>query len=161
MSELKIKGIWLSKEILDIPKLSIKEKMILALSINLYKSNKKCFTSNKVFSNLIDVNPNRVSRLISSLKKKGYIRVKIKYKENSKQIEAREIILVVEKINWSCSKEQEGMVEKDTLPIVEMDKDINSNINNTYKSKIQQNNKFILYKNQAYADLDWNKFYAN
>ncbi len=26
MSELKIKGIWLSKEILDIPELSIKEK---------------------------------------------------------------------------------------------------------------------------------------
>lgn len=80
MSELKIKGIWLSKEVLDIAELNIKEKMILALSINLYNANKKCFTSNKAFSNLIDVNPNRVSRLISSLKNKGYIRVKIKYK---------------------------------------------------------------------------------
>ena len=135
--------------------------MILALSINLYKSNKKCFVSNKAFSNLIDVNPNRVSRLISSLKNKGYIGVKIKYKENSKQIEAREIIPVVEKINWSYSKEQEGMVEKDTLPIGEYAKEINSNINNNYNNIFQMNNKFIPYKNQAYADLDWNKFYAN
>lgn len=48
MSELKIKGIWPSKEILDISERNIKEKMILALSINLYKSNKKCFVSNIV-----------------------------------------------------------------------------------------------------------------
>lgn len=161
MSELKIKGIWLSKEILDIPELSIKEKMILALSINLYKSNKKCFVSNKGFSKLIEVKPNRVSKLISSLKRKGYIRVKIKYKENSKEIESREIIPIVEKANGYCSKEQEGMVEKDILPIGENAKDINSNINNNYNNIFQMNNKFIPYKNQAYADLNWNEFYAN
>lgn len=54
--------------------------MILTLSINLYKSNKKCFVSNKAFSKLIEVKPNRVSKLVSSLREKGYIRVKIKYK---------------------------------------------------------------------------------
>ena len=162
MSELKIKGIWLSKEILDIPELNIKEKMILALSINLYKSNKKCYVSNNAFSKLIEVKPNRVSRLISSLKNKGYIRVKIKYKENSKEIESREIIPIVEKANGYCSKEQEGIGEKDILPIGEKGKDINSNINNNYNNNIfQMNNKFIPYKNQEYAKLNWNEFYAN
>ena len=109
--------------------------------------------SNNAFSKLIEVKPNRVSKLISSLKRKGYIRVKIKYKENSKEIETREIIPIVEKANGYCSKEQEGMVEKVT--------DINSNINNNYNNIFQMNNKFIPYKNQAYADLNWNEFYAN
>lgn len=133
MPELNIKGIWLSKAILDIAELNIKEKMILALSINLYKSNKKCFVSNKVISKLIGVEPNRVSKLVSSLKNKGYVRVEIKYKENSKEIESREIIPIVEKVKGYCSKEQEGVVGKDTLPICENAKDINSNINNNYK----------------------------
>ena len=116
--------------------------MILALSINLYKANKKCFVSNKVISKLIGVEPNRVSKLVSSLKNKDYIIVKIKYKDNSKQIEFREIIPIVEKINGYCSKKQEGMVKKDTLPIGENAKDINSNINNNYKKIIQLNNKY-------------------
>lgn len=161
MSEYKIKGIWLSKAVLDITELNIKEKLILALSINLYKSNKKCFVSNKSFSKLIEVKPNRVSKLVSSLRDKGYIRVKIKYKENSKEIETREIIPIVEKVNGYCSKEQGGMGEKDTLPIGENAKDINSNINTNYKNIFQLNNKFVPYHNQRYANVDWNKFYLN
>ena len=161
MSELNIKGIWLSKAVLDIAEINAKEKMILALSINLYKSNKKCFISNKVISKLIGVESNRVSKLVSSLKNKGYIRVKIKYKENSREIEFREIIPIVEKIKGYCQKEQEGMVEKDTLPIGENAKDINNNINNNYKKIIKLNNKFVPYQNQTFTNFDWNKFYIN
>ena len=36
MSEVKFNGIWLSKTVLDIADLNIKEKIILALAINLY-----------------------------------------------------------------------------------------------------------------------------
>lgn len=84
MSESKLKGIWLSKEVLSITELNIKEKLILSLAINLNNNEKSCFASNKFIGKLVDVSPNRVSKLVSSLKDKGYIRVKIRYKENSK-----------------------------------------------------------------------------
>ncbi len=89
MNESKLKGIWLSKEVLSITELNIKEKLILSLAINLNNNGKSCFASNKFIGNLVDVSPNRVSKLVSSLKDKGYIRVKIRYKQNSKEIETR------------------------------------------------------------------------
>lgn len=160
MSEIKFNGIWLSKTVLDIAELNIKEKIILALAINLYKAGKKCFVSNKVISKLIEVKQNRVSKLVSSLRDKGYIRVKIKYKENSKEIEFREIIPIVEKVNGYCSNEQEGIVENGTLPIGENDKDIiNNNINKNYNNN-QKDTKYVPYIDPQYQDVDFSKYYA-
>ena len=55
----------------------------------LYLSEEKgsCFASNKYISNIVNVTPERVSKIISSLKNKEYVKVKLKYKTDSKEIE--------------------------------------------------------------------------
>lgn len=57
--------------------------MILYLS----EETKSCFASNKYIANIVNVTHERVSKIISSLKDKGYVSVKLKYKrENLKGI---------------------------------------------------------------------------
>lgn len=68
---------------------------------------KSCFTSNKYIASIVNVTPNRVSKIISSLKEKEYIKVKLKYKTDGKEIEQRQIIPIVQKINRYNSKKQE------------------------------------------------------
>ena len=55
--------------------------MILTLS-----KNHECIMSNSYISSMLNISKVHASRLISSLRDKGYINVKIIYKENSKQI---------------------------------------------------------------------------
>ncbi len=161
MNESKIKGIWLSKEVLSIAELNIKEKLILSLAINLNNNGKSCFASNKFIGSLVDVSPNRVSKLVSSLKDKGYIRVKIRYKQNSKEIETREIIPIGEKIKGYCQKEQEGYGTNDQLPIGENNKDkINNNKNNNYNKEFKNENKYFPYFNTQFQNIDFDKYYA-
>ena len=46
----------------------------------------------------------RVSKIISSLRDKNYIKVKLKYKTDSKEIEQRQITPIVENINRYSQK---------------------------------------------------------
>ena len=55
-------------------------------------------------SELLNISSKQVSKLINSLKAKGYIDVTMKYKDNSKQIETRTIKTIQEKFNTSPSK---------------------------------------------------------
>lgn len=53
---------------------------------------------------MLNISSKQVSKLINSLKAKGYIDVTMKYKENSKQIETRTIKPILEKFNTSSLK---------------------------------------------------------
>ena len=56
--------------------------------MNLYltEESKSCFASNKYIANIVNVTHERVSKIISALKDKGYVSVKLKYKIDSKEI---------------------------------------------------------------------------
>ena len=95
-----------------------------------------CFASNQYIATIVKVTPNRVSKIISSLKNKNYIQVILKYKNDSKEIEQRQIIPIVQMNNGYSQNKQEGIVEnnnsdsqKRQSPISESDKDIINNIN--------------------------------
>ncbi len=103
----KLKGLWIPVEILLNEDLSDKEKIILAMILYLSEETKSCFASNKYIANIVNVTHERVSKIISSLKDKGYIRVKLNYKTDSKEIEQRQIIPIVENINRYSQKVQE------------------------------------------------------
>ena len=150
---LNLKGIWIPIEILTDKNLSDKEKHIYSLVIFLSQEKQYCFCTNKTISKLLNISVTQVSKLVNSLKDKGYINIKIKYKENSKEIENREIIPVFEKIHMSCSKEQ--------IPVVKNNKDIINNIKNKYNNIINQNRRFIGYKNNDFKNEDFSKFYIN
>ncbi|PJZ79263.1 helix-turn-helix domain-containing protein [Leptospira meyeri] len=65
-------GIWIPARIESRRDLSIAEKVILS-EIESFTSNGKCFASNEHFANLLGLKPDTVSRMISRLKKRGFV----------------------------------------------------------------------------------------
>ncbi len=167
----KLKGLWIPAEILLNEELSDKEKIILAMILYLSEETKSCFASNKYIANIVNVTHERVSKIISSLKDKGYVRVKLKYKTDSKEIEQRQIIPIVENINRYSQKVQEGIEENNYLdsqkqlhPMDINDKDIINNIKNKkiYSNELNNNKKYKSnYKGRDYTNFDFTKLYAN
>ena len=136
----KLKGLWIPAEILLNKDLSDKEKIILSVILYLSEETKSCFASNKYIASIVNVTANRVSKIISSLKEKEYIKVKLKYKTDSKEIEQRQITPIVENINRYNSKSQEGIGTNNYLdsqnqlyPIYDKDKDIRKSYNKIKK----------------------------
>ena len=168
----KLKGLWIPAEILLNDDLSDKEKIILSMILYLSEESKSCFASNKYIANIVNVTHERVSKIISALKDKGYVSVKLKYKTDSKEIEERQITPIVENINRYSQDVQEGTQtnnssdsHKQPYPIVEKDKDIINNIKNknNYNNTYQTNNKkYIPYRSDRnYDDFDFDSLYAN
>ena len=167
----KLKGLWIPAEILLNKDLSDKEKIILAMILYLSEEKGRCFASNKYIANIVNVTNERVSKIISSLKDKGYVSVKLKYKTDSKEIEQRQIIPIVENINRYSQKLQEDIDTNNYLgsqkalhPIGENDKDIINNIKNknNYNNELhdKKNNK-ANFNERDYTSFDFTKLYAN
>ena len=89
----KLKGLWIPVEVLLNKDLSDKEKIILSMILYLSEETKSCFASNKYIANIVKVSADRVSKIVTSLRKKNYIKVKLKYKTDSKEIEERQFYL--------------------------------------------------------------------
>lgn len=168
----KLKGLWMPAEILLDEKLSDKEKIILSMILYLSEENKCCFASNKYFASIVNVTANRISKIISSLKTKEYINIKLKYKTDSKEIEKRQIIPMVKNINRYCQNQQEGIgknnysgSQKEPHPICENDKDIIYNIKNknNYNNNTSKSNykRYSNYEQRNYDNFDWSSLYAN
>ena len=141
MEQEKFKYILLPEYITKDKNLTDKEKNIYSMILTLSK-NQECIMSNAYISEMLNISKVHASRLISSLRDKGYVQVKIIYKENSKQVLKR----VLEPMNkYVNTYKQIG-----TRPINIDVKDIlkNNNINyNEYQ--------------RDYSDFDFTKFYAN
>ena len=167
----KLKGLWIPVEILLNKDLSDKEKIILSMILYLSEETKSCFASNKYIASIVNVTANRVSKIISSLKEKEYIKVKLKYKTDSKEIEQRQITPIVQNINRYNSKSQEDIEtnnylnsQKQQYPIYNKDKDIINNIKNKnnynkWDTCKKRNNPYRSDRN--YDDFDWSSLYAN
>lgn len=168
----KLKGLWIPAEILLNKDLSDKEKIILAMILYLSEEKGSCFASNKYIASIVNVTHERVSKIISSLKDKGYVRVKLKYKTDSKEIEQRQITPKPQNINRYSQKLQESIdnnnysySEKRPYPIGEKDKDIINNIKNksNYNKEYQTSKKiYVPYRSDKnYDNFNWDSLYAN
>lgn len=133
MSEIErdFKGIWIPKEVWETKSLTWIEKLFLT-EINSLQKNGCCFASNDYFSSFFDLSKGRVSKIISSLYRKGAIGVKLVYKPGTKQVENR--IISVATPLWSKTTIPYG--QKRPYPMVENDQDNNIYINNIYKRDI-------------------------
>lgn len=171
MSKQKLKGLWIPVEILLNNDLSDKEKIVLSMVLYLSDDTGSCFASNKYIASIVNVTSDRVSKIVSSLKEKEYIKVDLKYKKDSKEIEERQIIPIVENINRYSEKYLEGIgknnysgSQKEPHPIGENNKDIINNIKykNNYnkESHIKKNNK-ANFEQRDYTGFDFTKLYAN
>ena len=136
MSKQKLKGLWIPAKILLNNDLSDKEKIILSMILYLSDETGSCFASNKYIASIVNVTSDRVSKIVSSLKEKGYVDVNLKYKLDTKEIEERQIIPIAERINRYSEKYLEGIgknnysdSQKELHPIGENDKDIRKSYN--------------------------------
>ncbi len=136
----EFKGVWIPYEILMDIKLNDKEKIVYSMILYLSKE-KECIMSNLYISELLSITKIQSSRIINSLKKKGYIKVEMIYKENSKEIALRKITPIYKNVDT--------YKQFDTKPINTNVKEIKSNHKNKYKS------------DRDYSDSDWTSLYAN
>ncbi|ANK63396.1 hypothetical protein AYR56_05195 [Loigolactobacillus backii] len=90
--------------------------------------NKKgyCWASNKYFADLYGIKEGSVSRLISKLAKKGYLNIKLVYKENSKEIDKRAITISTTPIN----NKEHTPTQKSEDPMHNIVKENTTSINN-------------------------------
>ena len=171
MKMQKIKGLWIPAEILLDEKLTDKEKFILSMILYLSDETGSCFASNGYLASIVKVSTNRVSKIISSLKNKKYIQVNLKYKKESKEIEQRQIIPIVQMNNRYSQNKQEGIGENNNsasqnepYPIGKNNKDIINNIknkNNYNKESHNKKNSKANFEQRDYTGFDFTKLYAN
>ena len=171
MATQRLKGLWIPAEILLNEELTDKEKIILSMILYLSDETGSCFASNGYLASIVKVSTNRVSKIISSLKNKKYIQVNLKYKKESKEIEQRQIIPIVQMNNGYSQNKQEvigvnnnSASQNEPYPIGENNKDIINNIKNknNYNKElhIKKNNK-ANFEQRDYTGFDFTKLYAN
>lgn len=138
------KGVWIPKEVWVADDLGWSEKVLLVELFSL-DNEQGCFASNDYLADFLKLSKDRISKMISTLKKKGYVTVDLLYKEGTKQIEKRIIRIVktryygidtpmVENADTPRRKQLEGLVENNYTPIGENAKDNNTVINNTFNN---------------------------
>ncbi len=145
MKEENFKYIILPEYITKDKNLTDKEKTIYSMILTLSKT-KECIMSNSYISSMLNISKVHSSRLISSLRDKGYIKVKIEYKENSKEIQKR-ILTPINKCVNTYKQIRTRPINTDVKDII---KNNNINYNNwRYKS------------DRDYSNFDFSKLYAN
>lgn len=115
--------------------LKANEKLLYGEITALAQMQGYCWASNGYFAELYGVSKETVSRWISKLDKKGYIRTKVLYVENSKQIDKRFIYIsdtpIDKKINTPSQNRHDPIDENVKSPIDKKVKDNITSINNT------------------------------
>lgn len=139
------RGIWIPKEIWLSKDLTLQEKVFI-VEIDSLDNEKGCFASNKHFSDFFGLSIGRVSQVINSLKKKGYI--DIEYIRENKEIVER--IIKINKPPYPIYYSKGGYLENDKNPIkypkggyLENDKGNNTLSNNTISNNT---NIYIPYR---------------
>lgn len=95
-------------------RLKDKAKLLYAEITSLTNEKGFCWASNNYFAELYSISKGTVSKLLSELKKYGYINIELIYKDNTKEVKSRIITLL--------SNSTIPIVEKDNnIPIVEID----------------------------------------
>ena len=125
--------------------LNDKEKTIFSMILSLSKEN-DCIMSNSYISKLLNICNVQTSRIINSLKKKGYIKIEIVYKQNSKEIALRKIISINKYVKTSKRMSNEP---------------INKNVKDMINNNKIYNKNYRLKNDRDYSNFDWTSLYAN
>ena len=154
------RGIWIPKEIWLSKDLSTNEKILLAEIDSLGGSSDGCFASNQYFADFFDLSKDRISRLVSGLKNKGYITVELVYKEGTCEVDKRIIKLNPYSYFYQGVQNHQGGIGENTKDITN-----NYNINNNNKASKKKTTKEVRhkygeFKNVLLSDKDLEKLKA-
>ncbi len=135
------KGIWIPKEIWLSEELSLQEKVFL-VEINSLDNEDGCFANNEYFSKFFGLSKVRVSEVIGSLIKKGFVKSEIDQEKGNKRILNTLINLP---LIPSQRKVEDPIKEKFATPHKESFKHSNTIINNTDNNTISISDKKSLF----------------
>lgn len=107
-------GVWIPKSIWFDKNLLMSEKLFY-VEINSLDNEDSCYASNAYFAQFFDISKNRVSAIIGSLVKKGYIKNTLIYKQGSKEIDKRILSIV----NTTHTYKKVGGILKNSKGITE------------------------------------------
>lgn len=149
MEKKKLQGVWIPLEILKNENLSDKEKILYSIILGLSIETGYCYATNRYFGNILNITKGRISKLISSLKDKGFIKEKLMYEEGSKKIDRRELRPMVIFNHTHSRKEPYSMAKK------------NQDIINNIIYSINNKKNYRNYAQRQYSDEEWEDLYAN
>ena len=149
MEKKKLKGIWIPIEILENEKLSDKEKLLYSIILSLSIDTGYCYANNRYLGKMLNITKGRISKLISSLKDKGFIEEKLIYEDDSKKIDRRELRPMVISNHTRGRNEPYAMVRNN--------QDIIYNIINSINNK----KNFKNYPQRQYEGKKLENLYAN
>ncbi len=115
--ERAFRGVWIPADVWLNRDLSMQEKVMLVEIDSLQSPTRGCYKSNKKLAEFFQLSPNRVSEIISSLAKKGWVR--IEQIRNGKQIIERRIFMATpfDKPKGGSRDSEEGYSENGANPI--------------------------------------------
>ncbi|WP_322528957.1 DnaT-like ssDNA-binding domain-containing protein [Salinicola sp. LHM] len=115
--ERAFRGVWIPADVWLNRDLSMQEKVMLVEIDSLQSPTRGCYKSNKKLAEFFQLSPNRVSEIISSLAKKGWVR--IEQIRNGKQIIERRIFMATpfEKPEGGSRDSEGGYSENGENPI--------------------------------------------
>lgn len=142
----EFKGVWIEYKTLTDVNLNDKEKIVYSM-IEYLSKEKECTITNMYLSELLHISKVQSSRIINSLKKKGYIKVELVYKQNSKEIALRKIIPVC-KYDNTYKQINTKTINTNVKEIITNYKKYNKNI---WKNKDERD----------YSNFDWTSLYIN
>ena len=153
-----LKGLWIPIEILIDDNLSDKEKLIYSLLLFFSTQNGSCTITNNLISELFAISKTQVSKLISSLKRKDYLDVKI-LRDSSNQVINRTITPIKLFGNTYLTKDTPPIEDFNNTPLVQNFKDNKIYLKNKYIKQSSASNR--METSDEYLALDYSSFYAN
>ena len=156
----EFRGIWIPKEVWLNKDLSANEKILLAEIDSLGGLSDGCFASNQYLAEFFGLSKDRISKLISGLKNKGYITVELVYKEGTCEVDKRIIKLNPYSYFQLGGQDHLGGIGENNDYITN-----NYNINNNNKASKKKTtkeprHKYGEFKNVLLSDKDLEKLKA-
>ena len=109
--ERNFKGVWIPAKLYLSGIFSPNEKFVLLEIYSLSKKN-KCYATNKHFADFVGLKENTIQKMMLEFERAGYIKRIFEYKENSKEIKNRIIILTQKFLDEFINEKAEGESEE-------------------------------------------------
>jgi hypothetical protein len=164
--ERDFKGIWIPKEIWLSKNLTIQEKVFLVEIDSLDRDEKGCYAGNKYFSEFFGLSEDRCSNIISSLKKKIMIDVKVD-KSSGKSLRRilslanlptrqKRQVGVGENAEWPLGENAEWPLGENAIP---NNTEENNTVNKEATLRVATNELIVLFKdfNPSYERIFKNR----
>ena len=147
-------GVWIPREVWLNKDLSTNEKVLLADIASLGGMSNGCFATNQYLADFFGLSKDRISKLISSLKNKGYITVELVYKEGTYEVEQRLIKIIPYSYFQLGGQNHLGGIGENNDYITN-NYNINNNNNKSKSSKKRASKKsYGQYKNVKLTDKE-------